>query len=185
MNAFAERGNLDVCCADGEVDRVSRLLREGVDVKGMKKLERELDGARLNTSVKAAGKLTETVVGATRFLYKPPLLVPVDKLLPADGAETAERNVRELLSGYRESLSESRRALLDGYRYVDIARKVVGVGSVGLRVWVILLQGRDGSDPLLLQAKEATTSVLERHLPAPAAVGHAARVVEGRSSCRR
>ncbi|MDX6683152.1 MAG: hypothetical protein QOG94_3191 [Solirubrobacteraceae bacterium] len=179
MNGFAKRGNLDVWYADVEVDRVSRLLREGVDVKGMRKLERELDGARRNTSVKAAGKLTETVGGETRFLHKPPLLVPIDQLLPADDAETARNNVLGLLAGYRESLPESRRALLDGYRYVDVARKVVGVGSVGLRVWVILLHGRDGNDPLLLQAKEATASVLERHLPAPAGAGHAERVVEG------
>jgi uncharacterized protein (DUF2252 family) len=179
MNAFAQQGNLEVWYAHLDVDEISRLFSEGVDVKGMKSLERKLETARLNTSVKALGKLTETIDGDTRFLHKPPLLVPVADLLSEEDREDAESNLRGLLSGYRASLPEDRRTLLDGYRYVSMARKVVGVGSVGMRVWVILLHGRDGSDPLLLQAKEANASVLERHLGPPAGANHAERVVEG------
>jgi uncharacterized protein (DUF2252 family) len=176
MNAFARRGNLDVWYARADVDEITRLLKKGVDVGRMKILERELEKGRLNTSVKALGKLTKTVDGSVRFLHKPPLLVPVAELLSDDDREDAEHG---LLSSYRESLPADRRTLLDGYRYVTMARKVVGVGSVGLRVWVILLYGRDGGDPLLLQAKEATTSVLEQPLAAPAGGNHAARVVKG------
>ncbi|HEX8160055.1 MAG TPA: DUF2252 domain-containing protein [Solirubrobacteraceae bacterium] len=179
MNSFAQQGNLDVWYADLDVDEISRLFSVGVDVKRMKKLERELEQARLNTSVKALGKLTETAGGQVRFLHKPPLLVPVDELLTGVGREQAERNLKGLLSDYRDSLPENRRTLLDGYHYVSMARKVVGVGSVGMRVWVILLYGRDGSDPLLLQAKEATASVLEKHLDPPFHGNHAERVVEG------
>jgi hypothetical protein len=179
MNAFTEQGNLDVWYGRVDVDELSRLFAEGVDVKRMKVLERELERGRLNTCVKALGKLTTIVDGKVCFLHKPPLLVPVDNLLSGDDREDAEDNLKELLTGYRNTLSANRRTLLEGYRYGSMARKVVGVGSVGMRVWVILLHGRDGRDPLLLQAKEANTSVLEEHLGPSATGNHAARVVEG------
>jgi uncharacterized protein (DUF2252 family) len=179
MNAFTEQGNLDVWYGRVDVDELSRLFTEGVDVKRMKVLERELERGRLNTCVKALGKLTTIVDGKVCFLHKPPLLVPVDNLLSGDDREDAEDNLKELLTGYRNTLSANRRTLLDGYRYGSMARKVVGVGSVGMRVWVILLHGRDGRDPLLLQAKEANTSVLEEHLGPSTNGNHAARVVEG------
>jgi uncharacterized protein (DUF2252 family) len=179
MSSFARRGNLEVWYAQLDVDAISRLFSEGVDVKRMKALERQLEKARLNTSVKALGKLTETVDGKVRFLHKPPLLVPAEDLPSERERDDAERQLRRLLAAYRETLPANRRALLDGYRYAGLARKVVGVGSVGMRVWVILLYGRDERDPLLLQAKEATASVLEEHLDPPASGGHAERVVEG------
>lgn len=179
MSSFARQGNLDVWYAQLDVDEISRLFSEGVDVKRMKTLERELEKARLNTSVKALGKLTETVDGRVRFLHKPPLLVPAEDLPSESNRDDAERHLRRLLGAYRDTLPANRRALLDGYRYVGVARKVVGVGSVGMRVWVILLYGRDARDPLLLQAKEATASVLEKHLDPPTSGGHAERVVEG------
>lgn len=177
MRTFAGEGNLDVWYARLDVAAIADLFTTGVDLKRMKSLERQLEKARLNTSVRALGKLTETVDGTTRFLNKPPLLVPADDL-PA-GEDEAESNLIGLLGGYRASLPENRRTLLDGYAYADMARKVVGVGSVGMRDWVILLYGRDARDPLLLQAKEATASVLEKYLGAPAAGSHAERVVEG------
>jgi hypothetical protein len=179
MSSFAHQGNLDVWYAHLDVRAISRLFSEGVDVKRMKALERELEKARLSTSVKALGKLTETVDGKVRFLHKPPLLVPAEDL-PSEGErDDAERRLRSLLDGYRETLPANRRALLDGYHYAGLARKVVGVGSVGMRDWVILLYGRNERDPLLLQAKEATASVLEKHLDPPAHAGHAERIVEG------
>jgi uncharacterized protein (DUF2252 family) len=179
MNAFAEQGNLEVWYAHIDVEQISQVFSEGVDAKAMKSLERKLETARLNTSVKALGKLTETVDGVVRFLHKPPLLVPAADLLSGEDRKDAESSLKGLLDGYRASLPENRRTLLDGYRYVSMARKVVGVGSVGMRVWVILLHGRDGGDPLLLQAKEANASVLERQLDPPATANHAERVVEG------
>ncbi len=179
MNAFAQQGHLDVWYARVEVDDISRLFTTGIDVKRRELLERELERARANTSVKALGKLTTIVDGNVSFLSKPPLLVPVDKLLSGNDREDAENNLKALLSGYRKSVSADRRTLLANYRYVSMARKVVGVGSVGERDWVILLHGRDGRDPLLLQAKEANTSVLEQHLGSSTYRNHAERVVEG------
>ncbi|HEX4345513.1 MAG TPA: DUF2252 domain-containing protein [Solirubrobacteraceae bacterium] len=179
MSTFAGQGNLEVWYAHLDVDAISRLFAEGVDVKRMKELERQLEKARLNTSVKALGKLTETRDGKVRFLHKPPLLVPADELLTDEDRVDAESNLRGMLGGYRASLTADRRTLLDGYAYASMARKVVGVGSVGMRVWVVLLYGRDGGDPLLLQAKEATSSVLERHLEPAAQVNRGERVVEG------
>ena len=117
--------------------------------------------------------------GNVCFLSKPPLLVPVDQLLSGNDREDAEGNLKALLSGYRKSVSADRRTLLESYHYVSMARKVVGVGSVGERDWVILLHGRDGRDPLLLQAKEANNSVLEEHLGSSTHRNHAQRVVEG------
>src|SRR5205085_9073780 len=87
--------------------------------------------------------------------------------------------VRELLSGYAASLAPDRRYLFETYRFVDMARKVVGVGSVGTRAWVFLLVGRDGRDPLVLQAKEAVASVLEPYLAASRFDNHGERVVRG------
>ncbi len=179
MNAFAQQGHLDVWYARVEVDDISRLFTTGIDVKRRELLERELERARANTSVKALGKLTTIVDGNVSFLSKPPLLVPVDKLLSGNDREDAENNLKALLSGYRKSVSPDRQTLLERYHYVSMARKVVGVGSVGERDWVILLHGRDGRDPLLLQAKEANTSVLEQHLGSSTYRNHAERVVEG------
>jgi len=179
MNAFAQQGHLDVWYARFDVDDLSRLFTMGIDVKRRELLERDLEKARVNTSVKALGKLTTIVDGNVGFLSKPPLLVPVDELLSGDDREDAENNLKALLSGYRKSVSPDRQTLLERYHYVSMARKVVGVGSVGERDWVILLHGRDGRDPLLLQAKEANNSVLEQHLGSSTYRNHAERVVEG------
>jgi hypothetical protein len=179
MNAFTEQGNLDVWYGRVDVDEVSRLFTEGVDVKRMKALERELERGRINTCVKALGKLTAVVDGKVSFLHKPPLLVPVDKLLSGDDRKDAEDNLKGLLTGYRNSLSANRRTLLDGYRYGSMARKVVGVGSVGTRAWVVLMLGRDTGDPLFLQAKEAQRSVLAPFLGESEFENEGQRVVEG------
>jgi hypothetical protein len=85
----------------------------------------------------------------------------------------------EFLDDYANSLGEDRRYLFRSYRLVDIARKVVGIGSVGTRAWILLLVGRGGRDPLVLQAKEAQSSVLEPHLGASEFANHGERVVRG------
>ena len=179
MNGFAQQGHLDVWYARIDVDELSRLFTTGIDVKRREFLERDLEKARTNTSVRALGKLTTLVDGNVCFLSKPPLLVPVDKLLSGDERADAESNLKALLSGYRKSVAPDRRTLLERYHYVSMARKVVGVGSVGQRDWMILLHGRDGRDPLLLLAKEASGSVLEQHLGSSTYRNHAERVVEG------
>ena len=135
--------------------------------------------ARRKTSLRAVKKLTERVDGDLRFRSVPPLLVPLRELF--DPADTRDETayIRELLDEYASSLDDDRRYLFDTYRFVDMARKVVGVGSVGTRAWVFLLVGREGRDPLVLQAKEAQASVLEPLLGASEFENHGERVVRG------
>jgi hypothetical protein len=124
-------------------------------------------------------KLTEVVNGDVRFRSDPPTLVPIEELVPPDEVAAIPDRVGEIIASYRSTLSPDRQRLLDRYRYVDLARKVVGVGSVGTRAWVLLLVGRDEADPLLLQFKEAQTSALEPFLgPSENATG-GERIVEG------
>ena len=113
-----------------------------------------------------------------RLNADPPIVVPLRDLLPDRAVRTAfEGGLRHLLRGYHDSLAADRRVLLDQYRIVDLARKVVGVGSVGTRSFMVLLLGRDDRDPLFLQAKEAGTSVLEAHLGPGEHDNHGERVV--------
>jgi uncharacterized protein (DUF2252 family) len=133
--------------------------------------------ARANDNVHAFAKLTHVVDGRPRIVSDPPLIVPIDEL--ADGAHDLETELRAIFRGYGRSLQPDRRRLLEGFSYGDLARKVVGVGSVGTRCWILLLLGRDGEDPLFLQLKEAQASVLEPFLGRSPFASHAQRVVEG------
>ncbi|HEY2653586.1 MAG TPA: DUF2252 domain-containing protein [Solirubrobacteraceae bacterium] len=135
--------------------------------------------ARRKTSLRAVERLTEEVDGRPRFRHVPPLLVPLRELLDPAAAGTESDYVRELIDEYRSGLDEDRRYLFDTYRFVDMARKVVGVGSVGTRAWIVLLVGRGGADPLVLQAKEAQASVLEPYLGTSEFENHGERVVRG------
>ena len=117
--------------------------------------------------------------GNLRFRNVPPLLVPLRELLTEPHHPDESLYVREVLGEYERSLDEDRRYLFGTYRFVDMARKVVGVGSVGTRAWIFLLTGRDGQDPLVLQAKEAQRSVLEPYLGASRFENHGERVVRG------
>jgi uncharacterized protein (DUF2252 family) len=135
--------------------------------------------ARRKTSLRAVEKLTERVDGELRFRRVPPLLVPLRELVdPADARRDTDI-VRVALEQYAASLDEDRRYLFGTYRFVDMARKVVGVGSVGTRAWVLLFVGRGGKDPLVLQMKEAQASVLEPYLGASEFENHGERVVRG------
>ncbi|MGA9856602.1 MAG: DUF2252 domain-containing protein [Solirubrobacteraceae bacterium] len=135
--------------------------------------------ARRKTSLRAVEKLTERVDGQLRFRRVPPLLVPLGELVdPADARKDTDI-VRVALDAYAASLDEDRRYLFETYRFVDMARKVVGVGSVGTRAWVLLFAGRGGQDPLVLQMKEARASVLEPYIGASRFENHGERVVRG------
>ena len=137
--------------------------------------------AHRRTNLQALAKLTEVVDGEQRIVSQPPVLIPrreLEKYYALDAADV-EDVIRQFFARYRGTLSDSRRRLLDRYTIVDVARKVVGVGSVGTRAFVALLEGRDERDPLFLQVKEATRSVLEAHLPTSAYADSGQRVVEG------
>ena len=129
--------------------------------------------------MRAFGKLTKVVDGKRRIVSDPPLIVPIEEV--ASGLEPAELEefLRTIIRSYRRTLTADRRRLLERYRYVHAARKVVGVGSVGTRAWIVLMLGRDETDPLFLQLKEAQASVLEPFLGKSAFAKHGQRVVEG------
>jgi uncharacterized protein (DUF2252 family) len=109
----------------------------------------------------------------------PPLIVPIEQLAEGRDADAVEAGLTAILSAYRRTLQRDRRRLLDGYRFVHVARKVVGVGSVGTRAWIALFVGRDERDPLVLQVKEAQPSVLEPYAGRSEISNQGQRVVEG------
>jgi uncharacterized protein (DUF2252 family) len=137
--------------------------------------------AHTHDSLQALSKLAELVDGQYRIVSQPPLVVPVRDVEAAFGVSPEEvaRLIHEQFRAYRATLQDDRRRLLERFEVVDMARKVVGVGSVGTRAFIVLLQGRDAGDPLFLQLKEATPSVLEDHLPKSRYRQPGERVVQG------
>jgi uncharacterized protein (DUF2252 family) len=179
IRQFASMRNLDLWYARIDVeDRIRDFNASATDVQ-RKRLEKNLTKSRTKDSLKAFSKLTETVDGETRIVSDPPLLVPVEALAGPEQADTLVETFQSLLRAYRQSLPNDRRHLLEQFRYVHAARKVVGVGSVGTRAWVVLMLGRDDGDPLFLQAKEAQPSVLEPFLGKSKFKNCGQRVVEG------
>ena len=150
-------------------------------VKEVRRSERLREKARTRDSLQALSKLGELVDGQYRIASQPPVLVPARELGAAYhmSADEVEHTIRAQLRAYRSTLQDDRRRLLERFEFVDVARKVVGVGSVGTRAFVVLLQGRDAADPLFLQIKEATASVLEFELPRSRFRTHGERVVQG------
>ncbi|MFE4637797.1 DUF2252 domain-containing protein [Streptomyces sp. NPDC056773] len=168
MRRLAGQGELDVWYQRFDTAELIPMIRRN---KVRNRVEASLARARRRTSLQAFAKLTETRDGRRRIIHDPPLLEPV--------TATESRAVDEIFREYRATLPEERRRLLDRYRFVEAARKAVGVGSVGTRCYIVLLTGRDERDPLFLQIKEAGPSVLEDHLPAAGHDHHGHRVVAG------
>lgn len=180
MAGFAEMTNLDVWYACLDVETMVGQWQAEIDPKGLRRFEKNVARAYRRDGTRAVGRLTGRVDGRLRFLSDPPLFVPVAEVTGGDPAGVVSERLRSLLRGYRRSLATERRHLLDGYRLVDVARKVVGVGSVGTRCWIGLLIGRDDSDVLVLQFKEAGASVLEPYVARTRkGIPHGRRVVEG------
>lgn len=157
MQLFAGMRTLDIWYAQDDADQLNVMLP---DAKTRRRTSRAMAKARTRDSLQAFDKLTHVVDGVRRIAPDPPLITPIDDLSPGTEREELEQSLRTLLERYGRSLSTERRHLLDHFHLVDMARKVVGVGSVGTRCWIALMQGRDDGDPLLLQAKEAGESVL-------------------------
>src|SRR4051794_20021613 len=176
---FASMRNMDLWYARIDVEELRRQFAADATAEQRKRLKKNVARARSKDSLKAFGKLTRLVDGEPRIAGDPPLLVPVDELVEPGQEEAVHEALRDLIRVYRRTLSGDRRRLLERFRYVDAARKVVGVGSVGTRAWVVLLLGRDNDDPLFLQAKEAGSSVLEPYLGKSQFGSHGQRVVEG------
>ncbi|GAA3388318.1 DUF2252 domain-containing protein [Cryptosporangium minutisporangium] len=178
MAEFAAAGELEVWYAHADFDQLAPQLSAQLSTaQRRKQLGKAQAKARSRNSLQAYRKLTAIQNGRRRIVADPPLLVPVGDLLPGRDSEDLAAEIRGLLSRYRRSLAPERRRLFDAFEYVDMARKVVGVGSVGTRCWIVLLRGRDDNDPLLLQVKEAQRSVLAGHVPSGLALPH--RLNEG------
>ncbi|MFD7838549.1 DUF2252 domain-containing protein [Streptomyces sp. NPDC059761] len=160
MRRYAAMSHLDVWYTRVDAEQLRTLGTAELPSRGRRKLAEALAKARGRDSLQAAGKLTEVVAGELRFRSLPPLVTPLSELLPGKERSSLEEQIRDMVESYGQTLPSDRRHLLRQYTVVDMARKVVGVGSVGTRCWIILLLGRDGGDPLILQAKEAGESVL-------------------------
>ncbi len=164
MQQAADARNLDVWYAHVEVERMLKVLKGSSTSKERAKAKANVAKARTRDSMQAFAKLTHVVDGQRRIVSDPPLIVPIEDLVAPEEEGAVNADLRALIRSYRRTLETDRRVLLEDFEYLHAARKVVGVGSVGTRAWILLLQGRDGQDPLFLQAKEAQESVLERFL---------------------
>jgi uncharacterized protein (DUF2252 family) len=193
MAGFTAMGTMDIWYARLDEDEVMAAVRSaGAEASTTKKgkkaakqaeksLRKGAAKARTRDSLQALSKLGELVDGRYRIVSQPPIVVPVREVEAAYGlsADQIEQMIREQFRAYRATLRDDHRHLLERFQVVDLARKVVGVGSVGTRAFIALLQGRDQDDPLFLQVKEATASVLEDHLPKSRYRQHGQRVVCG------
>jgi uncharacterized protein (DUF2252 family) len=179
MHLFGAMRNLDLWYARLDIERQIMDFESKIPPEALERMNRAIDKAKTRDSLKAFAKLTEVVDGKVRIKNDPPLIVRLDDLIDAERRGVVDEAITNLIRVYRRSLPGDRRRLLERFEFVDMARKVVGVGSVGTRAWIILMVGRDGDDPLFLQAKEAQTSVLEPYLGKSVHANHGQRVVEG------
>ena len=177
MQRFAGMRDLDIWYAKLDIETLTRALRS--KGKKGKRLEKAAEKAHTKDSMKALSRLTHQVNGSLRIISDPPLIVPIQDLIDAGETRDLEGEMRKLIDAYKRTLSGAAARLMDEYHYADMARKVVGVGSVGTRCWIILMLGRDHKDPLFLQVKEATDSVLEPFAGKSRFTNHGRRVVEG------
>ena len=179
MANFATMRMVDVWYTRLDVANIIARFSSRVSPKKAKRLQSEIAPTRTKDSIRALAKLCTSVDGELRLVGHPPLVTPIESVLPDVEKEHLEDTVQQMIGTYARSLPHDRRTLLESYRYVHAARKVVGVGSVGTRAWILLLLGRDESDPLFLQFKEAQASVLEPFLGRSEFDQHGQRVVEG------
>ncbi len=179
MAEFAAMGNLELWYQ--RLDANELVTRWGADAgpKAMAGMAKVIEKARGKDSLRALTKLTERVDGTLRFVADPPLLVPATDVFADEGQDYVASRLTGTLDRYKKTLIGDRRRLFDRYEFVDLARKVVGVGSVGTRCWVALFIGRDEGDPLMLQVKEAERSVLAPFLAPSVYSNQGHRVVAG------
>jgi uncharacterized protein (DUF2252 family) len=180
MREFASMTNLDVWYAHADITELRAQFDTQLRERQRKYLDKGLAKARTRDSMQELAKLTRMVDGRPRIISDPPLLVPIDELMPAERDRASiEEELKGLIAKYQRTLETDRRYLLQQFEFCDMARKVVGVGSVGTRCWIILMLGRDETDPLFLQVKEAEASVLSRFVGASKYANQGQRVVAG------
>jgi uncharacterized protein (DUF2252 family) len=180
MRKFAAMKNLDMWYVQPSAEDLSARLEPLLSRRQKKVMATAVTKAHTRDSMQAVGKLTQMVNGQPRIIADPPLIVPLAELLPEDVERAGfEAQLDQLIGKYRRSLPAERRILLEKYSYVAMARKVVGVGSVGTRCWIVLFSGRDETDPLLLQVKEAPPSALSEFAGPAVQNNQGHRVVTG------
>ena len=185
MAKFASMGTMDVWYAHLDVEEFMAKFPNLATKKQRKQLQKALDKAKSKDSTRAVGKLTEVVDGKLRIVSNPPIIIPIrdeaDRIATADLIDSIgmERIVRLVLANYCMTLTPDKRHLIEQYHGVDMAMKVVGVGSVGTRAFIVVMEGAGHEDPLVLQIKEAQESVLERFCGKSEFEQHGQRVVEG------
>jgi uncharacterized protein (DUF2252 family) len=165
IRTFAAMSNLDVWYARVDLDLVEQMFQPRMTAGERRAIAKNLAKARTRDSMQAFGKLCGAIDGQTRIIADPPLIMPLSHLQPGERDQLGlEAHLDDLLTDYRRTLKGAHRILFQRYQLVDLARKVVGVGSVGTRCWVLLLSGNGPDDPLFLQYKEAQSSVLSPYL---------------------
>jgi len=179
MREFARMRTVDIWYARLDVDDILGRFQAAATPKQIRRYEANVEKARSKDSLKAFAKLTRLVDGEPRIASDPPLIATVEDLLDAKQHARIHARAYDIVEAYRGTLTEDRRRLVERFHYAHAARKVVGVGSVGTRAWIMLLLGRDSDDPLFLQFKEAQPSVLEPFLGESEYGNHGQRVVEG------
>ena len=180
MRSFAAMTNLAIWYAHMDMDQARAEFDAQLRPQQRKVVDQGLAKARTRDSMQEVAKLCHAVDGQPRIIADPPLLVPIEDLIPDRTDRAAlEAQLTGLITKYRRTLETDRRFLLDQFRFADLARKVVGVGSVGTRCWIVLMLGRDDADPLFLQVKEAEASVLSRFVGASKYANQGQRVVAG------
>ena len=180
MRQLSGEGNLGVWYTQVDIDEFRTRFDSLLKQRQRKALDKGLAKARTRDSMQELNKLTKIEDGKPRIVPDPPVIVPIRDLLgELAGAVDFEKELRALLGQYRRTLQPDRRVLVEQFEFADMARKVVGVGSVGTQCWIVLMLGRDESDPLFLQVKEAEESVLAR-FAGPSKYSHQGeRVVNG------
>jgi uncharacterized protein (DUF2252 family) len=180
MRTFAGMSDLDVWYAHADMDELGAQFKSRMKARQRKQIGKGMAKARTRDSMQELDKLCTMVDGRPRIISDPPLLVPIDELVPKQAdRKFVESELSDLIAKYRRTLETDRRFLLDQFEFADMAHKVVGVGSVGTRCWIVLMLGRNNRDPLFLQVKEAGPSVLSYFVGASRYSNEGQRVVAG------
>ena len=179
MRGFAQRPLLEVWYAHLDIEQAIGQFRSQIKAKRFKTGEKLLAKARTRDSMQALGKLTTVVDGRRQIISDPPTIVPIEELFSDVQADRLYEEIRAVLVKYRRTLQSDRRQLLEQFTLIQVARKVVGVGSVGTRARIVLMDACDGVEPLFLQAKEAQPSVLAEYCGRSQYSNEGERVVAG------
>ena len=179
MHAFAGQPLLDVWYAHVDIEKAIGEFRSQIKAKRFKAGQKLLAKAHTSDSTKALGKLTTVADGRRRIISDPPMIVPAEEVFSDVQADAVYKQIRVVLGTYLRTLQSDRRHLLEQFTLVQVARKVVGVGSVGTRAWILLMDAADGAEPLFLQAKEAQPSVLADYCGSSPYRNQGERVVAG------